>query len=97
MRRALGYEEAAKKIQDLFLAGKRDEAVAAVPDKLVDEVALVGPRERIADRVAAWKDSPVKTMLIGTRQSRLSARSPSCSCSRCAKPRAIVLSDEIRR
>jgi len=66
--RRAGYEEAAKKIQDLFLSGKRDEAVAAVPDKLVDEVALVGPRERIAERVAAWKASPVKTMLIGTRQ-----------------------------
>ena len=66
--RRAGYEEAAKKIQNLFLAGKRDEAVAAVPDKLVDEVALVGPRERIAERIAAWKDSPVKTMLIGTRQ-----------------------------
>ena len=39
-----------------------------MPDKLVDEVALVGPRERIAERIAAWKDSPVKTMLIGTRQ-----------------------------
>jgi alkanesulfonate monooxygenase SsuD/methylene tetrahydromethanopterin reductase-like flavin-dependent oxidoreductase (luciferase family) len=66
--RRAGYEEAAKKIQDLFLSGKRDQAVAAVPDSLVDEVALVGPRERIADRVAAWKASPVKTMLIGTRQ-----------------------------
>jgi alkanesulfonate monooxygenase SsuD/methylene tetrahydromethanopterin reductase-like flavin-dependent oxidoreductase (luciferase family) len=63
-----GYEEAAKKIQDLFLAGKREEAAAAVPDKLVDEVALVGPRELIAERVAAWKASPVNTMLIGTRQ-----------------------------
>jgi alkanesulfonate monooxygenase SsuD/methylene tetrahydromethanopterin reductase-like flavin-dependent oxidoreductase (luciferase family) len=66
--RRAGYEDAAKKIQDLFLSGKRDEAVAAVPDKLVDEVALVGPRERIVERVGAWKASPVKTMLIGTRQ-----------------------------
>jgi alkanesulfonate monooxygenase SsuD/methylene tetrahydromethanopterin reductase-like flavin-dependent oxidoreductase (luciferase family) len=40
--------------------------MALVPDKLVDEVALVGNRERIADRLKAWKDSPVKTMLIGT-------------------------------
>jgi F420-dependent oxidoreductase-like protein len=66
--RRAGYEEAAVKIQDLFLSGQRDAAVAAVPDKLVDEVALVGPRERIAERVAAWKASPVRTMLIGTRQ-----------------------------
>jgi F420-dependent oxidoreductase-like protein len=66
--RAAGYEEAARKIQDLYLAGRKDEAMAAVPDKLVDEVALVGPRERIADRLAAWKASPVRTMLIGTGQ-----------------------------
>jgi len=66
--RRLGYEDAARKIQDLFLSGKKDEAAAAVPDKLVDDVALVGPRERIADRVQAWKASPVGTMLLGTRQ-----------------------------
>jgi len=66
--RRAGYEEAARKIQDLFLSGQRDAAVAAVPDKLVDEVALVGPRERIAERAAAWKAAPVRTMLIGTRQ-----------------------------
>ena len=62
----LGYVDEAIKIQDLFLAGKKAEAMALVPDKLVDEVALVGNRERIADRLKAWKDSPVKTILIGT-------------------------------
>ncbi|MBK7597602.1 MAG: LLM class F420-dependent oxidoreductase [Acidobacteria bacterium] len=50
-----GYEEAANKIQDLFLAGKKMEAVMAVPDALVDEVALCGPRERIAERLQSWK------------------------------------------
>jgi alkanesulfonate monooxygenase SsuD/methylene tetrahydromethanopterin reductase-like flavin-dependent oxidoreductase (luciferase family) len=55
-------------IQDLYLAGKKLEAMAAVPDALVDEVALVGPRDRIAERVKAWKDSPVDTMLLGTGQ-----------------------------
>ena len=53
----LGYEDAAVKIQDLFLDGKRGEAMAAVPDKLVDEISLVGSRERIADRLGAWKDA----------------------------------------
>lgn len=53
--KALGYEEAAVKIQDLFLAGKRDEAVAAVPDELVDKVALTGPPERIRERLSVWK------------------------------------------
>ena len=62
----LGYEDVAVKIQDLYLSGKKAEAMAMVPDKLVDEVALVGNRERIADRLKAWKASPVKTMLIGT-------------------------------
>jgi len=64
----LGYEEAAVRIQDLYLAGKKAEAMAAVPDALVDEVALVGPRERIKERVAAWKASPVTTMLCGGGQ-----------------------------
>ena len=64
----LGYEEAAVRIQDLFLDGKKPEAMAAVPDELVDEVSLVGPRERIAERVEAWKASPVSSMLLGTGQ-----------------------------
>ncbi|MEE8507943.1 MAG: LLM class F420-dependent oxidoreductase [Myxococcota bacterium] len=53
----LGYEEAAASIQDLFLAGKKAEAMAAVPDQLVDEIALVGPRERIVERLDAWKEA----------------------------------------
>jgi F420-dependent oxidoreductase-like protein len=65
----LGYEEAAAKIQDAFLAGRRDEAAAAVPDKLVDETALVGTPDRIKDRLQAWKaaskDGSVGTMLLG--------------------------------
>ncbi len=51
----LGYEAAAVEIQDHFLAGRRAEAVAAVPDELIDKVALVGPRERIVERLQAWK------------------------------------------
>jgi F420-dependent oxidoreductase-like protein len=53
----LGYEEAAAKIQDLYLDGKKLEAMAAVPDALVDEVALVGPRDRVAARLAVWKEA----------------------------------------
>jgi len=64
----LGYEAEAVKIQDLYLAGKKAEAMAMVPDKLVDETALVGPKERIRDRVAAWKASGVPTMLLGAGQ-----------------------------
>jgi F420-dependent oxidoreductase-like protein len=64
----LGYEEAAVKIQDLYLAGKKAEAMAAVPDELVDAIALLGPKERIRDRLEAWKASPVRTLLVGTQQ-----------------------------
>ena len=60
-----GYEEAANKIQDLYLAGKKMEAVVAVPDELVDEVALCGPRERIAERLAAWKECGITTLICG--------------------------------
>jgi F420-dependent oxidoreductase-like protein len=61
-----GYEAEAATIQELYLAGKKMEAIAAVPDALVDEVALVGPRERIADRLDAWRESGVTTLLIQT-------------------------------
>ena len=64
----LGFEEDAIKIQDLFLSGKKAEAMAAVPDALVDKVALVGPKERITDRIGAWKSSGVDSMLLGTGQ-----------------------------
>jgi len=63
-----GFEEAAGKIQDLYLAGRKDEAVAAVPDELADEVSLVGPKERIRDRLQAWRESPVGTLNCGTNR-----------------------------
>ncbi len=63
-----GFEAEAKKIQDLYLGGKKDEAAAAVPDQLADEVSLVGPPERIRDRLQAWRESGVTTVVCGTRQ-----------------------------
>jgi F420-dependent oxidoreductase-like protein len=63
-----GFEEAARKIQDLYLDGKKAEATAAVPDELADEVSLVGPKDRIRDRLAAWRESPVTTMICGFGQ-----------------------------
>jgi F420-dependent oxidoreductase-like protein len=53
----MGYGAAAAKIQDAFLSGRRTEAIAAVPDALVDETSLVGSPERIKDRLNAWKDA----------------------------------------
>jgi F420-dependent oxidoreductase-like protein len=65
----LGYEEAAVTIQDHFLGGRRHEAVAAVPDELVDECALVGPADRVRDRLQIWKEAGKKghvgSMLAG--------------------------------
>ena len=58
-----GYEEAAARIQELYLSGKKNEAIAAVPDELVDEVALCGPRERIRDQLAMWREAGVSTMI----------------------------------
>jgi len=60
----LGYEAEAKRIQDLYLDGKKDEAAAAVPLRLVEEVALVGPVEKVRDELAWWRESVVTTMLV---------------------------------
>jgi len=61
-----GYGEAAERIQELFLSGQRDQAIAAVPDTLADEISLVGPKERIRERLQAWKDSPVTQINVGS-------------------------------
>lgn len=66
--RRVGFEAEAEKIQTLFLSGKRDEAVAAVTDEMVDALHLVGTPERIRDRFQAWKASKVTTLIIGTQQ-----------------------------
>jgi F420-dependent oxidoreductase-like protein len=63
----MGFGDAARRVQALFLAGKRTEAVAAVPDQLADEISLAGPADRIRDRLAAWRESPVTALLAGTR------------------------------
>jgi F420-dependent oxidoreductase-like protein len=66
--RRYGWEAEAERIQELYLAGKQREAIAAVPDELVDAVSLVGPKERIAERLAAWRETPVTTLVLGTTQ-----------------------------
>ncbi|HEY5646925.1 MAG TPA: LLM class F420-dependent oxidoreductase [Pseudomonadales bacterium] len=63
----MGFEEAAAKIQDLYLAGKKDAAEAAVPTELADEISLVGSVDRIRDRLQAWRESPVTSLLVSTR------------------------------
>jgi F420-dependent oxidoreductase-like protein len=66
LARRYGYEAEAERIQELYLTGHPRDAAAAVPDALVDEVALVGERERIADRLDAWRECGVTTLLVQT-------------------------------
>lgn len=57
-----GYEAEAKNIQELYLSGRKGEAMMAVPGGLIDEVALVGPIERVKERLSVWRNSPVTTL-----------------------------------
>jgi F420-dependent oxidoreductase-like protein len=68
LMRRYGWEAEADTIQELFLSGRQREAIAAVPDELVDAVALVGPKERIRDRLEAWRETPVTTLIVGSPQ-----------------------------
>jgi F420-dependent oxidoreductase-like protein len=62
--RRYGYEDAAARIQALYLGGRKDEAAAVVPDALVDEVALCGPRARIRERLTEWTGAGVTTLMV---------------------------------
>ena len=59
-----GYEDAAKEVQDLYLDGKKDEAAAALPGELIDKVSLCGPKDRIKERLEAYRDAGVGTLMI---------------------------------
>ena len=58
-----GFEDAAKKVQDLYLDGKKDEAAAALPDELIDQTTLVGPADHIKERLAVYKEADVGTLM----------------------------------
>ena len=62
----LGFGAEAEQVQELFLSGKRDQAIAAVPEQLCDEIALIGPKARIRERLQAWRDSPVTMLTVGS-------------------------------
>jgi alkanesulfonate monooxygenase SsuD/methylene tetrahydromethanopterin reductase-like flavin-dependent oxidoreductase (luciferase family) len=62
----LGFAAEADKIQDLFLEGKREEAIHSVPTEFADEISLVGPKERVRERLEAWRETPVTTLLVPT-------------------------------
>jgi F420-dependent oxidoreductase-like protein len=59
-----GFEAEAKEIQDLYLEGRKDEAGAAIPDRLIDMVSLCGPRDQVADRISAFRDAGVGTLTV---------------------------------
>ena len=63
-----GYGEAAERIQELYLAGRKGEALEQVPDDFVDETALVGPSARIRERFVAWRDSGITGLTVGSDQ-----------------------------
>jgi F420-dependent oxidoreductase-like protein len=63
----MGFEAEADRIQALYLEGRKDEAAAAVPDALADEISLVGTPARIRDRLQAWRDTPVTSLLVSAR------------------------------
>ncbi|MFL5883984.1 MAG: LLM class F420-dependent oxidoreductase [Thermoleophilaceae bacterium] len=60
----LGFEDAAREVQDLYLDGKKEEAAAALPGELIDKITLCGPPDRIKDRLDAYRDAGVGTMII---------------------------------
>lgn len=64
LARRYGYEAEAAEIQGLYLDGRKEEAAAAVPDGLVDEICLVGPEARIAERIAAYREAGVTTLIV---------------------------------
>ena len=61
----LGYEEVCLRVQDLYLNGKKREAMAAIPTQMVEDTALIGPIEKIRDDLAAWRSTCLTTMLVG--------------------------------
>jgi F420-dependent oxidoreductase-like protein len=61
----MGYEKEADLIQNLFFAGKRDEAIATVPDQAVADISLVGPAAKIKDELAQWEEAGVTTLVVG--------------------------------
>jgi F420-dependent oxidoreductase-like protein len=62
--RRMGFEAEVERIQDLYLGGRKDEAAAAVPTRLVEQLALIGPPDKIRDDLEAWRESLVTTMLV---------------------------------
>jgi F420-dependent oxidoreductase-like protein len=61
----MGYEAEVRQIQDLYLEGKKQEAAAALPRQLIEELTLIGPPDKIRHDLEAWRESSVTTLLVG--------------------------------
>jgi len=64
MVRRYGFEDAADEVQDLYLSGKKEEAAGALPAELIDQLTLCGPRERVAERLAVYREAGVGTLVV---------------------------------
>jgi len=75
MVRRYGFDDAAQEVQDLYLEGKKDEAMAAIPDDLIDTVSVCGPRDHVKERLRAYKDAGVGTLgmtpMAWTKEARI--------------------------
>jgi hypothetical protein len=60
----MGYEAMIDEVQDLYLAGRKDDAAAAIPHELIDQLSLIGPADKIRHDLEAWRDSLVTTLLV---------------------------------
>ncbi|MCL4103921.1 UNVERIFIED_CONTAM: hypothetical protein GTU68_034783 [Idotea baltica] len=60
----MGFSDEAEEIQDLFMAGKKDEAIAAVPTQFADEISLSGPKDRVKEKIKDWQNSSVTSLLV---------------------------------
>jgi F420-dependent oxidoreductase-like protein len=63
----MGYAEVAQEVQDLYLAGRKDEAAGAVPHELVDDIHIIGEPGKVKERIAAWEEAGVTTLLLSCR------------------------------
>jgi alkanesulfonate monooxygenase SsuD/methylene tetrahydromethanopterin reductase-like flavin-dependent oxidoreductase (luciferase family) len=70
----MGYEQAAREVQDLYLARNHREAAAAVPFDFIDRTSLIGPAARIRDRLSAYAEAGVTTLSVGTYAPTLDER-----------------------
>ena len=71
--RRYGFEDAAQEIQDLYLDGKKEEAAAAIPAELIDQVTMCGPRERVEERLEVYRQAGVGTLIVSPMALRAGA------------------------